>query len=550
SDCACGNSSSNGNVHSSAPTSLPESDQKSDAPQSLSQSFSPLTPASNRVEKPSKRRSSVLSPQVIKAIGDGVAKHVDALKDSNHFDSPQPRPLPSITPSTPCQPSPDHDGPSTPGAESNEHAILGTKTEPVSRALSFSTPNDTDSISNGARPSPLRQVEPGTPASTVVSTAQGGGGGCCSAKAKAQSLPPVRSGCCGKTGQMQPTEQPPSSLAMAASPPSNFYPPSSMTPSEASSMACHCNGQNAQMAPTPMSPNAVTTIYTFPPTYSTFQHPLTPDELAFLQNNPRLFTRSVPLMACQGANPSMSATFNPASTHRCNCGDTCDCLGCAAHPYNTRTLSFVRSINDVMSRGYHQGGLGSRPQSMDEASLLGLSNMSANTIDPYWAGQSGGWDPSAASFAPNMPFSTPGQETWQGPPSMTDPTSINSMTGMVPFSQATPTPSISRADDADDEPPISPSAFFHVAYPTPDFGHKDGVCFCGEGCTCVGCMVHDRRAGTGMRLDPLPMGLVHGNTTHPPEGFIGHAPPLTTGSTTGSMIMSDPYDPRRLAGSL
>ena len=51
-------------------------------------------------------------------------------------------------------------------------------------------------------------------------------------------------------------------------------------------------------------------------------------------------------------------------------------------------------------------------------------------------------------------------------------------------------------DDENADEQISPTAFFHVNYPPGSCADADAVCFCGDGCTCVGCIIHSRQADT------------------------------------------------------
>ncbi|KAI9802678.1 MAG: hypothetical protein M1825_002700 [Sarcosagium campestre] len=69
-------------------------------------------------------------------------------------------------------------------------------------------------------------------------------------------------------------------------------------------------------------------------------------------------------------NPASSFNLFPHPTTAsptsqiCNCGDGCNCLGCAIHPYNDRTMDFVRSMNQFALDEDYGSTSNSRRQSM------------------------------------------------------------------------------------------------------------------------------------------------------------------------------------------
>jgi hypothetical protein len=85
------------------------------------------------------------------------------------------------------------------------------------------------------------------------------------------------------------------------------------------------------------------TIFTYPPTYGSFQHPLQP---AAWKESMRTNNYSPhPMMPIAGPNAYQEAMPHTAmnTIHECGCGDGCQCIGCAAHPYNEPTQNYVRS---------------------------------------------------------------------------------------------------------------------------------------------------------------------------------------------------------------
>ncbi|KPM37407.1 hypothetical protein AK830_g9183 [Neonectria ditissima] len=95
------------------------------------------------------------------------------------------------------------------------------------------------------------------------------------------------------------------------------------------------------------------TIFTYPPQYGSFLQPLQPEQwrqvmasMTFAAQGgmpaPYAIPNAVPYHA-QGTPHSAAGT-----SHQCTCGETCQCVGCAAHPYNDATQSYVRSAWESM----------------------------------------------------------------------------------------------------------------------------------------------------------------------------------------------------------
>ena len=279
-----------------------------------------------------------------------------------------------------------------------------------------------------------------------------------------------------------------------------------------------------------------TTLYTFPPRYSTFQHPLTPEELAFLTRNPGLFAQTAATLPTGRSDPVTTA--GPWTvTHTCNCGDTCNCLGCIAHPYNVRTLDFVQSIQDLMAaepafdvsasrRASLQGSGSSIPDGNHVPSWPATS-----MADNHYLG-SQGWistpnsssTSSSSSSAPGPSLNGVGHQHRHhnpSPPSTTTMTTTttssmvppifnaddHSYPGLQPFTNllsfhmtdatltatatTAATATTTGAVDLLDQQALSPSAFFHVNYPSRCYGAEevhhalDPSCLCIDRCHCV-----------------------------------------------------------------
>ncbi len=273
----------------------------------------------------------------------------------------------------------------------------------------------------------------------------------------------------------------------------------------------------------PRPPPTPTTLYTFPPRSTTFQNPLTPEELAFLQRNPSLFAHTAPQLASNMisngmASPAPPSPWTAMTTHSCGCGDACNCLGCIAHPYNLRTMSFVQSLQDLMATD----NLYELPDS-HRLSLPGpvLPNLSAayTPVNPAW--------PNSPPMAVNghqhesnwLPVQSPMQHNLNGagscghllPLANTDYgcALLSGVSSMDP-----PQQHFAGSLDLQGQQVVSSTDFFHVNYPISSGHGGDVDCPCGEGCTCSGCLTH-RNHNQAPAIPPVPqqtvpnVGLMH-----------------------------------------
>jgi hypothetical protein len=183
-----------------------------------------------------------------------------------------------------------------------------------------------------------------------------------------------------------------------------------------------------------------TTVYTYPPTYGSFQNPLQP--FTWRQgvniNGHGLPEMPGPLLS---GNLPFGAMVIPESLntlHACSCGDGCQCIGCAAHPYNAPTQNYVRRA------------------------------WSSMFVEPA----------PGESYANN-------HSNGDGPPAPP---------GGESSSPAAQTPSSSASGNIEEQS-LSASDFFFVNYP---FSPEDGCggdtesCPCGDDCQCLGCSIHNQ----------------------------------------------------------
>jgi hypothetical protein len=182
------------------------------------------------------------------------------------------------------------------------------------------------------------------------------------------------------------------------------------------------------------------TVFSYPAAYGSFQNPLHPEAWReSMRNNSFLLQQQQ--MPSQQPTHAFEAPLIPGTMdtiHTCSCGDTCSCIGCAAHPYNEETKEYIRSAWDAMNletqAEIFTNGI------TPHANENGLSN--GNTTH-----QSGDF---AGSPAANTPSST---------------TSANA-----------------------EEQSLSAADFFFVSYPFAGdgCGGDTNSCPCGEDCQCLG----------------------------------------------------------------
>lgn len=184
-----------------------------------------------------------------------------------------------------------------------------------------------------------------------------------------------------------------------------------------------------------------TTVFTYPPTYGSLQNPLRPSAW---RQSVRANSYGQPQMEppLPPSNPpfGIPVAENLDTVHTCSCGDACQCIGCAAHPYNDATQDYVRSA---------------------WSSMNGEQEPSETYAYEYSNGNGHSFSPGAEKISP---------------PTANTPSSATSATG--------------------EEQSLSASDFFFVNYP---FSSEDGCggdtesCPCGDDCQCLGCTIHHQQ---------------------------------------------------------
>lgn len=184
----------------------------------------------------------------------------------------------------------------------------------------------------------------------------------------------------------------------------------------------------------------VPTVFTYPPTYGSFQNPLQPSAWReSMRTNNYSPHPSMPMPGSTTYNGSQVAEVAD-TVHTCCCGDSCECIGCAAHPYNDASQSYVRSAYQSMTADLSGGEMYTNGQ--PHTNGVGNGNGNGTMAEPI------------ASPTANTPSST---------------TSGNA-----------------------EEQSLSASDFFFVNYPFSGEGCGGDTmsCPCGDDCQCIGCTIH------------------------------------------------------------
>jgi hypothetical protein len=208
------------------------------------------------------------------------------------------------------------------------------------------------------------------------------------------------------------------------------------------------------------------TVFTYPATYGSFQNPLQPSAWRESVRSNNYSQVPLPPGPLPFDAPLVPETLD--TVHTCSCGDGCQCIGCAAHPYNNASREYVWSAWASMNAERPTSELYNNPQPTTNG------NMSA-----------------------------------QPPPV----TTISSPTAHTPSS---------TTSGNDEEQTLSAADFFFVNYPfTSDgCGGDTQSCPCGDDCQCLGCTIHRQPAiPCGGEKESCPCGAdcqcigcsIHGN---------------------------------------
>ncbi|PGH08555.1 hypothetical protein GX51_01074 [Blastomyces parvus] len=188
--------------------------------------------------------------------------------------------------------------------------------------------------------------------------------------------------------------------------------------------------------------------------------------------------------------------------HNCNCGDDCQCLGCASHPYNNTTRQYIQQMGYMITSG------------QDDWSPEPTDNSPRPALDSHVAHESVSYNNDWPSSS--LPLHGPNQVQWNFP--HTGPPLDNLGSSVV-------TPAV--YDPNQDQMLMQPAAYYELEYPVgllDPCTNMTGTCQCGANCSCVGCLTHNGHDGV-----PLELPQTQDNQT-------GQGPPITDAPTPISPI--------------
>ena len=173
----------------------------------------------------------------------------------------------------------------------------------------------------------------------------------------------------------------------------------------------------------------------------------------------------------------------------CSCGDGCQCLGCASHPYNDKTMQYVQEMGAMMAfdQNYGNGGSPATYQNQNSTSLSGDPRDTATTT--------------SSSIDFSIPTTLPENETG---------TATRTGTGrddLKPTPTTYPAGNVSNAFNDEISPfspeyttipPMESTEYYTLEYPIglpSTCSDVTGSCQCGNDCCCAGCLTHNGHNG-------------------------------------------------------
>ncbi|KAL4895889.1 hypothetical protein BDV59DRAFT_145681 [Aspergillus ambiguus] len=179
-------------------------------------------------------------------------------------------------------------------------------------------------------------------------------------------------------------------------------------------------------------------------------------------------------------------------SHDCHCGDNCQCLGCASHPFNNTTRQHVQEMGLLVAldgddqnlktfTGYQNGSAGSQPNTTS------LEYPFAN------------YDPSISQEPQSMPMRYAEHAA--------SPTNVHNGYSSPPSEYTVP------------KQMMEPSQYYTLEYPVGlPAGCSDvtGSCQCGNDCTCIGCLTHSGHNGVALE----PVSAAEGHSMTPVTGPV------------------------------
>ncbi|EAS30451.2 uncharacterized protein CIMG_05930 [Coccidioides immitis RS] len=172
--------------------------------------------------------------------------------------------------------------------------------------------------------------------------------------------------------------------------------------------------------------------------------------------------------------------FESQPEHNCGCGDGCQCLGCASHPFNDTTRQHIQEMGYLMTL-----------QSNEEGDNRPTSSYGRNDFSTHLEAYNPPQHPSGQS---NIPGSFTGDFMSQS---------------IQPLANEASLPTHGIYSQQNYEPLMQPGAYYTLEYPVglSDFApctNIMGTCQCGINCKCIGCLTHDGHNGVSLEPSPPP----------------------------------------------
>lgn len=255
------------------------------------------------------------------------------------------------------------------------------------------------------------------------------------------------------------------------------------------------------------------TVFTYPPQYGTYMQPLQPEQwrqvmasIAFGQMaaQPQQgfdMGTPVPMVGTPGAY-AHAAVPGAGTSHRCTCGDGCQCVGCAAHPYNEATQNYVRSawtaledpgqVSSPNGGGSHNHSHGHSHSHSHSHAHSHHHNHDHNGHDHHHNGKH---TPTNGDHIDEASSTTDPALSINGSNGETNGAVGGSLTAMSHQPEGTSTGPQTPSDTPSsitEEQALSASDFFFVTYPFGDScAGETASCPCGDDCQCIGCVIHN-----------------------------------------------------------
>lgn len=274
-------------------------------------------------------------------------------------------------------------------------------------------------------------------------------GGCCGGKLEPVAPPPQQRSCCGGPPALEEAKGPNTVLAENAF--KSTWPGLNTSESIPWDSQFYNNNYTPQNNTYPQKspPYRNESQPSQPATNTNYPGNMGPSSMDQLLFNPSTYPFNVPL------------PFVNDSNHDCSCGDTCQCLGCASHPFNETTRQHVQEMGYMMTV-------------KEEDDKSNASSPFAGTKSP----------PTQISNVPSNHNQTIPSHTAR---SFTDDPTL------LPSFDNNPLASPTFASDQF----MQPSEYYTLEYPVGFNVCSDitGTCQCGNDCSCVGCITHSGHDG-------------------------------------------------------